>query len=248
MPNCARRLAVLFLVVCGLSSARADEAKAPDTPAPPAPSDKPPDKPTAADTKPSDKPPPLAPCLEDENAFLGVQEKTFLKRHRLEIVGQGGIYASDLLSSTYTYGGSAAFYLTEDIGIEGTFAVTPVALDVDSSLTSFFGDSRFRSETGYLVMAGFLWSPIHYKIKVPGGGIAHGDIELALGGGKMFSRTSQGFAYSGGLLMDFYILKWLSFRIDVRDVMLIQEVVGETRLTNNITALGGIALWFPFGF
>jgi hypothetical protein len=48
--------------------------------------------------------------------------------------------------------------------------------------------------------------------------------------------------------MDFYLTKWLSFRIDIRDVMIIQEVVGETRLTNNITALGGIAIWLPFGF
>ncbi len=245
----ARRLAALFLVVGAWSSrARGDEPKPPDAPAPEAkPADKPADKPPA-DAKPSDTTPPVAPCLDEDISFKGVQAKTFLKRRRLELIGQGGIYASDLLSSTYTYGGSAAFYLTEDIGIEGSFAVTPVALDIDSSLTSFFGDSRFRSETGYLLLAGLIWSPIHYKIKVPGGGIVHGDIELALGGGKMFSRTSQGFAYHAGVLMEVYLLKWLSFRLDVRDVMLIQEVVGETRLTNNITALGGIALWFPFGF
>jgi outer membrane beta-barrel protein len=252
MPLRALRPAVLLIVMitwawveAWSSVALADEPKPPDQ-TPPA-ETKPADKPSA-DGTPSDKPPPIAPCLDEENNFKGVQEKTFLKRRRLELIGQGGVYASDLLSSTYTYGGSAAFYLTEDIGIEGTFAVTPVALDVDSSLSNFFGDSRFKSETGYLILAGLIWSPIHYKIRVPGGGIVHGDIELALGGGKMFSRTSQGFAYHTGVLMEVYLLKWLSFRLDIRDVMLIQEVVGETRLTNNITALGGIALWFPFGF
>jgi len=242
MPDRVCRLAVLLLSL-SWGVAFAQEAKeAEKEPAKEAP------KEPSKDAKPSDQPPPIAPCLDDENAFLGVQAKTFLKRHRLELVGQGGIYASDLLSSTYTYGGAAAFYITEDIGVEGVFAVTPIALDVDNALSQFFGDTRFRSETGYLILAGLLWSPIHYKLKAPGGGILHGDIELALGGGRMLSKSSQGFAFHAGVLMDFYLTKWLSFRIDIRDIMLIQEVVGETRLTNNITALGGIALWLPFGF
>ena len=246
MPDRVCRLAVLLLAMSwGVAFAEDDKEpeKEPvkDEPAP-VKADAP------KDANPSDQPPPTAPCLDEDNTFLGVQAKTFLKRHRLELVGQGGIYASDLLSSTYTFGGSAAFYLTEDIGFEGLFAVTPIALDIDKSLSNFFGDSRFREETGYLILAGLLWSPIHYKIKAPGGGILHGDIELALGGGRMFSKSSQGFAFHAGVLMDFYLTKWLSFRIDIRDVMLIQEVVGETRLTNNIIALGGIALWVPFGF
>src|SRR5262249_54836937 len=102
-------------------------------------------------------------------------------------------------------------------GLRGRRSRPPAAARSPTS----FGDSRFRSETGYLVLAGFIWSPIHYKIRAPGGGIVHGDIELALGGGKMFSRTSQGFAYHAGVLMEVYLLKWLSFRLDIRDILLI---------------------------
>ena len=52
----------------------------------------------------------------------------------------------------------------------------------------------------------------------------------------------------GGVIMELYLTRWLSFRVDLRDVMLVQEVVAETRLTNNITIMGGFGLWVPFGF
>jgi outer membrane beta-barrel protein len=202
----------------------------------------------ADEGRPSDNPPPGSPCLDDEEARKGVQERTFLKQHHLEIAPEGGLYASDLLSSSYAYGGSVAFYVTEDLGVEATFAVTPVALAVDSSLTAFFGDSRFTAGTGYLGLAALVWSPIHFKVKTAGESVLHGDILFALGAGKLWSDTTQGFAFQAGPRVELYLTSWLSLRLDVRDVMLIQEAVAETRFTNNIAVLGGLGLWLPLGF
>jgi len=198
--------------------------------------------------KPSETAPPTAVCLDDDDARKGVQARTFLKQHRFELAPEGGLYASDLLSSSYAWGGSLAFYFTEDLGIETTFAMTPVALDVDKSLTAFFGDSRFTEGRGVLGLAALVWSPIHFKVKTSGESVLHGDIELAVGGGKLWNDTAQGFALQAGPRVELYLLRWLSLRLDVRDVMLIQEAVGETRLTNNVTVLGGLGLWLPFGF
>jgi len=201
-----------------------------------------------AQDRPSEAAPPGSVCLEDDDMRKGVQERTFLKRHRIEIIPEGGLYASDLLSSSVAWGGSVAFYITEDLGVEATFAMTQVTLDVDKSLTQFFGDSRFTPGQGYLGLAGLLWSPIHFKVKTAGEGVLHGDIELGLGGGKLWNTTVQGWAMQAGPRVELYLFRWLSLRLDVRDVMLIQEAVAETRFTNNITVLGGLGLWFPFGF
>ena len=198
-----------------------------------------------AQTLPSETDPPVSPCLDEDAARRGVQAKTFLKRRKLELAPAGGLYASDMLSSSYAWGGSAAFHLTEDLGIEASFFVSPVALDVDDSLSEFFGDSRFHAGTGYLGLAGLLWSPIHFKVRTGGGGTVHGDIELGLGGGKLWSETSQGFAFHAGPRLELYLTGWLSFRLDVRDILLIQEAVAETRLTNNIVVLGGFGVWIP---
>jgi outer membrane beta-barrel protein len=198
--------------------------------------------------KPSDVAPPASPCIDDVKR-LGVQEKTFLRKHRVELVPQGGLYASDLLSSTYAVGGTVDFYLSEDLALESSLYLTPVALAIDSSLSKFLGvPPVFKEGKGLLLLGGLLWSPIHFKVKTAGGGIRHGDIELGMGAGKLFNETEQGLAFSGGLAIEFYLTRWLSFRLDLRDVMMIQEAVDDTRLTNNITALAGIGIWIPFGF
>ena len=202
----------------------------------------------AEEAKPSETAPPVPACLDDDDSRKGVQARTFLKQHRFELTPEGGLYASDLLSSSYAWGGSLTFYFTEDLGLEATFATTPVALDVDKSLTGFFGDSRFTESRGYLGLAALVWSPIHFKVKTSGEGVLHGDIELAVGAGKMWNDTTQGFAFQVGPRVELYLLRWLSLRLDVRDVMLVQEAVAETRFTNNITVLGGLGLWLPFGF
>jgi outer membrane beta-barrel protein len=212
------------------------------------------DKPAKA-RRPSDEPPPPS-CLDrsiiDELGQSlrprGVQKKDFLKRRRFEVVAHGGLYASDLLSSTYLYGGGLTWYPFEDLGVEASFDVMPVALDLDEPVADFFGDPHFQTSTGYLGMVSVLWAPIHYKVKTSGGSILHGDIMFALGGGKLFHDTTQGVAVGGGIVFELYLARWLSLRLDVRDHLMVQEAVAETRLTNNITALLGVGIWVPFGF
>jgi outer membrane beta-barrel protein len=206
------------------------------------------DEKTTPPSKPSEAEPPASPCIDDVHR-LGVQEKTFLRRHRLELVPQGGLYASDLLSTTYAVGGTVDFYLAEDLAVETSLHLTPIALQIDSSLSKFLGEPPiFKEGKALLLMGGLLWSPIHFKVKTAGGGIRHGDFEFGVSAGKLFNDTAQGLAMSGGLAMELYLTRWLSFRLDLRDVLLIQEAVDDTRLTNNITALVGLGVWIPFGF
>jgi outer membrane beta-barrel protein len=216
--------------------------------------DKPDAKPAEAAKRPSDAPPPncLDRSITDElGASLrprGVQKKTFLKRWRAELIGHGGIYASDLMSSSYLYGGAVAWWLYEDLGFEVSFDLSPVALDIDGPVAGFFGDQRFQKKTGYLGLANVLWSPVHFKLRTEGGGIVHGDGIFTIGGGRLFHDTAQGIAIDGGLIIEIYPTRWLSFRADFRDVTLVQEAVGETRYTHNLTAMMGIGLWIPFWF
>ncbi len=202
--------------------------------------------------KPSDAPIPscLTPTLREqlrENLQpRGVQKRDFLKSKKLTVVGRGGIFAADLLSSGYLYGGSVGFFLTEDLGIELSLDITPIALDLDEPLAEFFGDDRFEPGTGYLALANFVWSPIHAKLKVAGG-IVHSDIMLFAGGGRLFHDSVQGVTFDAGMAIDFFFTRFLTLRLDVRDIIAVQEAVAETRLTNNIVATMGIALWIPTG-
>ena len=250
-----QRTLVVFSMWAGLMlvSTRVDAANGAATPAKPVAAEKP-----AAAVKPrrpSDTAPPPS-CLDqsitdelgDSLRPRGVQKLPCLKRHRFELVARGGLFASDLVSSSYQYGGALLWYLAEDFGFELTFDVSPVAVDLDEPLSDFFGDPRFAPGTGYLATGNFVWAPFHFKSKTSGGGLVHGDAALVFGGGKLFHDTAQGLAFDGGLVVELYAARWLSFRFDLRDVVLVQEAVGETRLTNNIQATLGIGIWLPFGF
>ena len=123
---------------------------------------------------------PLPSCLDrtirDElGAELrprGVQKRDFLKNKHLALAAHAGLYGGDLTSSNWLAGGSLQFWFTEDFGLEASFGITPVVLDLDAPLASFFGDDRFKNSMGYLGLANLVWSPIHAKLKV-GDGIMH---------------------------------------------------------------------------
>jgi outer membrane beta-barrel protein len=203
--------------------------------------------------RPSDTPVPscLDESIVDELGQTlhprGVQKRDFLKRGQLEILARGGLFASDLLSSSYVYGGALAWFVTEDFGIEGSFDVMHVALDLDRPLADFTGDDRFESGAGFLVLGNLLWSPVHAKMKM-GERIIHGDFLLTAGGGRLLHESAQGVAFDGGLLLDLFLSQWFTVRFDLRDVVLVQEAVAETRLTNNLMFTGGLALWLPTGW
>jgi outer membrane beta-barrel protein len=224
-------------------------AEATPAPAAPAAAEKPP---PAKPHRPSDTAPPPS-CLDqsitdelgDSLRPRGVQKLPFEKNRRFELVARGGLYASDLVSSSYQYGGALVWYLAEDFGFEVTFDVSPVAVELDEPLSDFFGDPRFETGTGYLATGNFVWAPFHFKSKTSGGSLVHGDAAFVFGAGKLFHDTAQGAAVDGGLVVELYAASWLSFRFDLRDVVLVQEAVGETRLTNNIQATVGLGIWIP---
>ena len=66
-----------------------------------------------------------------------------------------------------------------------------------------------------------------------------------LGAGRTFHESVLGLTWEAGLGIKLYIAHYLTLRFDVRDFLLPQEVLGQGRITNNVTVLGGLSLWLP---
>lgn len=209
----------------------------------------------AAQSKPSETDPPPS-CLDqsitDELGQKirprGVQQRVFQKNGRVQLTVRGGVYGSDMLSTTYDYGAAVGYFFSEDFGLEIGVDVTPVALDLDKPVSDFFGDRPFDGDLALRGMVNLLWSPIHFKVKTGGGNILHGDAMFTVGAGRLFHDTTQGIAFNTGIAIELYANRWLALRVDLRDVVLLQETVTQTRLTNNLVALFGVGFWLPFGF
>jgi len=176
----------------------------------------------------------------------GVQKRTFRKNKKVALDFRGGMFGGDLTSSSWIAGGSLTFWFTEDFGLEASFDITPIELELDAPLATFFGDDRFVPGLGYLGLANAVWSPIHAKLRA-GGGIVHTDVLFYAGAGRLFHDSIQGVTLDGGFALDLFLTKLVTFRFDVKDVMAVQEAVAETRFTNNIVATAGLTFWIPTG-
>jgi outer membrane beta-barrel protein len=191
------------------------------------------------------------PCLDPEAELgaagrrKGVQKRDFLKRLRFELSAYGGFFASDLLSTSYNYGGSLAFYPGEDFGFEASLLVTNFDLAIERPLTQFFAGQVFKPSLAYVVVGNFLWSPIHLKVRVSEKAIAHGDLFFALGAGDTINDTVQGITFDVGIGLKIYANRWLGVRFDIRDYLMIQEAVAIQRVTNNLVGLLGLSLFLP---
>ena len=185
-------------------------------------------------------------CLEGDatgGRRKGVQRRDFLKRHRFEISAVGGFYASDVLSSTYDYGGALAFYPSEDFGLEVLVTRSPFRFRLEEPFTAFDLEHHFQPSTAWQGIFSLLWSPIHAKFKFTDATIIHGDIFAVAGAGRTFSDTVQGLTWEAGVGLKLYFSKYVTFRLDLRDFLLPQEVLGRDRITNNVTVLGGFSAW-----
>ncbi|HTU59890.1 MAG TPA: outer membrane beta-barrel domain-containing protein, partial [Polyangiales bacterium] len=78
------------------------------------------------------------------------------------------------------------------------------------------------------------------------GGISRFDIHLAIGGGVTDNQTAQGITGSAGLGLKLYFNEWFALRVDIRDQVLSQELLGHSQIVNNIAATLGLSLFLPF--
>jgi outer membrane beta-barrel protein len=185
-------------------------------------------------------------CLEGDatgGRRKGVQRRDFLKRHRFELAGVGGYYASDALSSTYIYGGALAYYPSEDFGLELLVTRTPVRFRLEEPFSAFDLERHFQPGAAWQAIGSLLWSPIHAKFKFSDTTIIHGDIFALAGFGRTFHESVLGLTWEAGFGLKLYVSRFVTLRLDLRDFLLPQEVLGRGRTTNNITIMGGFSVW-----
>jgi outer membrane beta-barrel protein len=92
-----------------------------------------------------------------------------------------------------------------------------------------------------------VWSLAYGKMRWFGEGISRFDFFLAAGAGITDDGLGRGLTGSGGFGMKIYVGKWLGIRLDVRDHVLQQEVLGVSQIVNDIVATGGVSVFLPFG-
>lgn len=199
-----------------------------------------------------------AQCVDEElkqelvggRHYRGVQDRLFTKAFRHELSGMGGYYGGDLYSSSFLVGGAYTFHFSEDLGLEGSFQYTRFRTAVTDSYERRYPQTQVEEDTnraGRLYFGHLVWSFAYGKLRWMGGGISRFDFNLALGAGVTDDSTSQGLTGSFGFGTKWYFGKWFALRLDVRDHILKETLIGEEHLVNDILVTGGFSIFVPFG-
>jgi outer membrane beta-barrel protein len=187
--------------------------------------------------------------LNARRQYRGVQERLFQKALRHEISALGGVYAADLMSSSWLAGGAYTFHFSEDLGLEASFGYTRAKAEVVKLIEDRLSTDLVRENVPVFLYEGHLvWSLAYGKLRWFGSHISRFDFNLALGGGVTDNRSARGLTFSGGFGLKFFPNSWLAVRIDVRDQVLSQELLGESRIVNNLIGTLGLSVFIPFGF
>jgi len=192
-------------------------------------------------------------CLEGEGgeagdgARRGVQKRDFQKRHRFELGLLGGYVAMDALSSTYITGGTLAFYPSEDFGLEVLVSRAPARFRLEEPFTGFDREHHFEPGVAWQGLIAGLFSPFHAKLRFTDKAIWHADLFLLAGAGRTWHGSVQGLSSELGLGVKLYPWRYLGFRVDVRDFIYPQEVLGHASTTHNIAVMAGFSVWGPGG-
>jgi len=185
--------------------------------------------------------------LNARRRYRGVRERLFQKALRHEFSIMGGVYAADLLSASYLAQAAYTFHVTEDLGLEASFAYSQSDSELVRIIENDRGISLIRIEAPvYIYQAHLIWTLAYGKLRWFGDGISRFDFNLAIGGGLTDNTTARGLMFSAGLGIKFFFDEWFSIRFDVRDQVLQQELLGESTIVNNITATLGLSVFLPF--
>lgn len=185
--------------------------------------------------------------LNARRRYRGVQKRLFQKAGRHELSAMGGLYAADLLSSSYLLAGAYTYHFTEDLGLEASFGYSRAdsalvrIVEADTSFTALRIDTPVYIYEGHL-----LWSLAYGKMRWFSGAISRFDLFLAFGGGVTDNQSAQGLTGSFGLGLKHLFGDFFAVRIDVRDQLLQQELLGRSEIVNNLTATLGVSVFLPF--
>ena len=162
----------------------------------------------------------------------------------------GGYYGGDLFSSSWLAGGAYTFHFSEDLALEASVQFTRFRTAVTDTYERRYPQVQVEERTdrpGRLYFGHLVWSFAYGKLRWMGGGISRFDFNFALGAGVTDNSTSQGVTGSFGFGTKWYFGKWFALRLDVRDHILRETLIGEEHLVNDILVTGGFSIFIPFG-
>jgi outer membrane beta-barrel protein len=171
----------------------------------------------------------------DRDDIHSIHKKLFTKKGRHEFtLATGGILNHD---GWATIGAQYTYHLFENLGIEAANGAMGFQTKGSNKLYLYQASLNFAPLYGKLSL--FTWAVVNFDIYVLGGA-----------GVVSYSGSNKGSSFAGnvGLGERFFINEYLSAKVEFRNYMWKQKLLGGTdsEIWNNFALTAGLSVMFPF--
>ena len=178
-----------------------------------------------------------------------IQRRPFLKRRRVELSPMAGTNVNDSLVNFVMVGGSLTYHLTEvmAIGLSGS-----VSLGDETDLyTDVIGDYDVFPEVSKILWDAtleFQYEILYGKFALFNTWIIPWSMYAVLGAGITATELDNNTTIVAGIEQRYFMNKWFTFNIALRDGIYQEEYPGGSELVNNLVLMAGVSFFIPPSF
>lgn len=178
-----------------------------------------------------------------------IQRRPFLKRKRVELSPMVGTNINDSLVNFFAVGGSLTYHLTEvmAIGLTGSFALG----DETDLYTDVIGDYAVFPEVSQVLWEAsldFQYEILYGKFALFNTWIIPWSTYAVLGAGVTQTELDTNTTIIVGVGQRYFMNKWFTFNLALRDGIYQEEYPGGSELVNNLVLSAGVSFFIPPNF
>lgn len=180
-----------------------------------------------------------------------VQQRPVLKSGRFELFVGAGIVANDTMYDHWLATGTGRVHVSEWISIGATYAkFFSEESDLQSTIAKDYEVFPELSATRWYAGGDVTFVAVDGKFTFFDSAIAYWDIYASIGGGVTVTSRSDSPRPTGmvGVGWRLFLADWLTFSVELRDYIFVEQFNAGSELVNNLVGQAGITLFIPFGF
>lgn len=180
-----------------------------------------------------------------------VQQRPVLKSGRFELFVGAGIVANDTMYDHWLATGTGRVHVSEWISIGATYAkFFSEESDLQATIAKDYEVFPELSATRWYAGGDVTFVAVDGKFTFFDSAIAYWDIYASIGGGVTVTSRSDSPKPTGmvGVGWRLFLADWLTFSVELRDYIFVEQFNAGNELVNNLVGQAGITLFIPFGF
>jgi len=178
-----------------------------------------------------------------------IQRRPFLQAQRVEVAPMLGTNVNDPLVNLFIAGGSINYYISEylAVGVHGMYSLGSDT-DLFDKLIDDYELFPQVSKVKWIGELQFQYDPIYGKFTLFDTWIVPWDIYALLGAGYTKTELDGHVTLAAGLGQRFYMNRWFTMNLEVRDHIYNETYPAGSELVNNIVFTAGVGFFLPPDF